>query len=169
MTNDNRADLRILGSLREENGRGTIHVEDVYPTDIDDMWSAISEPERLRRWLVDVQGDTAIGASFTARFTSGWEGDGRVDVCEAPHRLVVTMSDGGTDSTVTEAILTPEGTGTRLTIEERGLPLDEYRGHGSGWQAHIEDLALYLAGKPTTNWIDRVRELSPTYREMAAK
>ncbi len=34
--------LRILGSLREENGRGVIHVEDVYPTDIDDLWSAIA-------------------------------------------------------------------------------------------------------------------------------
>ncbi|MDQ1547890.1 MAG: hypothetical protein QOH69_2794 [Actinomycetota bacterium] len=167
MTNDKMADLRILGSLREENGRGTIHVEDVYPTDIDDMWSAISQPERLKRWLVDVEGDTAIDGSFTARFTSGWEGNGRVDVCEAPHRLVVTMSDGGDDETVTEATLTTEGSGTRLVIEERGLPLGEYAGHGSGWQAHIEDLALYLAGKDTTNWIDRVRELSPTYRQMA--
>jgi uncharacterized protein YndB with AHSA1/START domain len=167
MTDTNAPDPRILGSLREENGRGVIHVEDVYPTDIDDMWSAISEPERLKRWLVDVEGDTTIGGSFTARFTSGWEGNGRVDVCDAPHRLVVTMSDGGADETVTEATLTAEGAGTRLVIEERGLPLEEYAGHGSGWQAHIEDLALYLAGKQTTNWIDRVRELSPTYRRMA--
>jgi uncharacterized protein YndB with AHSA1/START domain len=169
MTDSNTTDLRILGNIRQENGRGTIHVEDLYPTDIDDMWSAISEPERLRRWLVDVEGDTAIGGSFTARFTSGWEGSGRVDVCDAPHRLVVTMFDEGADETVTEAILTVEGTGTRLVIEERGLPLDEYAGHGSGWQAHIEDLALYLAGKETTNWIDRVRELSPTYLRMIEK
>jgi uncharacterized protein YndB with AHSA1/START domain len=169
MTDSDANDPRILGSLREENGRGVIHVEDVYPTDIDDMWSAISQPERLKRWLVDVEGDTAVGGSFTARFTSGWEGNGRVDVCDAPHRIVVTMSDGGTDETVTEATLTPEGTGTRLVIEERGLPLDEYAGHGSGWQAHIEDLALYLAGKQTTNWIDRVRELSPTYRRMVER
>jgi uncharacterized protein YndB with AHSA1/START domain len=169
MTNENATDLRILGSLREENGRGTVHVEDVYPTDIDDLWSAISEPERLKRWLVEIDGDTAIGGSFTARFTSGWEGNGRVDVCDAPRRLVVTMFEDESDQTVTEAILTTEGSGTRLTIEERGLPLDEYAGHGSGWQAHIEDLALYLAGRPTTNWIDRVRELSPTYRGMAGR
>jgi uncharacterized protein YndB with AHSA1/START domain len=156
---------RILGSLREENGRGVIRVEDVYPTDIDDLWSAVSEPERLKRWLVAIEGDTSIGGSFTARFTSGWEGTGRVDLCDAPHRLLVTTFGEG-DETVMEATLTPEGAGTRLVIEERGLSLEEYPAHGSGWQAHIEDLALYLAGKETSNWIDRARELSPTYKRM---
>jgi uncharacterized protein YndB with AHSA1/START domain len=165
MTDSTSAEPRILGSLREENGRGVIHVEDVYPTDIDDMWSAISQPARLARWLVTVGGDTSIGGSFTASFTSGWEGSGRVDLCDAPHRLVVTTF-GNPDETVMEATLTPEGNGTRLIIEERGVLLDEYAGHGSGWQAHIEDLALYLAGKPTTNWVDRWRELTPSYVRM---
>jgi uncharacterized protein YndB with AHSA1/START domain len=165
VTDNDATDLRILGSLREENGRGVIHVEDVYPTDIDDMWSAISQPARLKRWLVDIEGDTAIGGSFTTRFTSGFEGTGRVDLCDQPHRLVVTMF-GDDDSTVMEATLTPEGAGTRLVIEERGLPLDEYAAHGSGWQAHVEDLALYLAGKEASNWLDRARQLSPAYRRM---
>jgi uncharacterized protein YndB with AHSA1/START domain len=165
MTESKTTEPRILGSLREENGRGVIHVEDVYPTDIDDMWSAITRPERLKRWLVTVEGDISIGGSFTVNFTSGWEGTGRVDLCEAPHHLMVTTFDN-LDETVMEATLTPEGDGTRLVIEERGVPLDEYAGHGSGWQAHIEDLALYLAGKPTTNWVDRWRELSPTYERM---
>jgi uncharacterized protein YndB with AHSA1/START domain len=166
MTERKTNELRILGSLREENGRGVVHVEDVYATDIDDLWSALSEPERLKRWLAVVEGDTSIGGSFSARFTSGWEGTGRVDLCEAPNRLVVTtFSD--TDETVMEATLTPEGTGTRLVIEERGLPLDEYAAHGSGWQAHIEDLALHLADKAPSNWADRARELSPTYKRMA--
>jgi hypothetical protein len=143
---------RVLGSLRAADGRAIIHVEDVYPTDIDDMWSAITEPDRLARWLVTIEGDTSIGGSFTAHFTSGWEGPGRVDVCEPPHRLRVT--------------LTPEGDGTRLVIEERGILLEDALFHGAGWQAHIEDLALYLAGKDTSNWEDRWKQLVPTYREM---
>jgi uncharacterized protein YndB with AHSA1/START domain len=166
MTETNSEARRILGSMREQDGRAVIHVEDVYPTDIDDLWTAVSQPERLKRWLTTVDGDTSIGGSFTASFTSGWTGTGRVDVCDAPHRLVVTTFGDDEDSTVMEATLTPEGNGTRLVIEERGLPLENALWHGAGWQAHIEDLALYLAGSETTNWKDRWNELVPTYREL---
>jgi uncharacterized protein YndB with AHSA1/START domain len=159
---------RILGSLRKEDGLGVVHVEDVYPTDIDDLWSAITEPARLARWLVAVEGDLRVGGEFTATFTSGWEGVGRVDVCEAPHRLeVTTWSDEDAPGIIT-ADLSEEDGGTRLVIEENGLPLDVYFYHGSGWQTHIEDLAAYLAGRETSDWGARARELSSAYREMAA-
>ncbi|HEX4059015.1 MAG TPA: SRPBCC family protein [Galbitalea sp.] len=157
---------RILGSLREENGAGVVHVEDVYDTDIDDLWSAITDPARLARWVVKVDGDLRVGGEFTVLFTSSWEGVGRVDVCEAPHHVrITTWSDedapGAIDATLTEVT-----GGTRLVIEEDGLPLDEYLYHGSGWQTHIEDLAAYLAGRPVSDWGARARELTPAYRKM---
>jgi uncharacterized protein YndB with AHSA1/START domain len=165
MTDSDVADHRVLGSLRKADGRAIIHVEDVYPTDIDELWSAVSQPERLKRWLVTVEGDISIGGSFTASFTSGWEGTGRVDVCDAPHRLLITTF-GNPDETVMEATLTPEGDGTRLVIEERGILIEDAPFHGAGWQAHIEDLALYLSGKSTSNWEDRWKSLVPTYQEL---
>jgi uncharacterized protein YndB with AHSA1/START domain len=157
----------ILGRLRAENGKGVVHVEDFYPTDIDDLWSAITDPARLSRWIVDVSGDLRPGGTFTASFRSGWEGVGRVEICEAPRRLVVNTSGEGSDETTMEANLTPEGSGTRLVIEERGLPLEHYADHGAGWQAHIEDLAAYIAGRPTSVWSERWRELTPAYEEIA--
>jgi uncharacterized protein YndB with AHSA1/START domain len=159
--------MRILGNLREENGAGVVHVEDVYDTNIEDLWSAISEPARLARWVVTVDGDLRVGGEFSATFTSGWEGVGRVDVCDAPHHLRVTTWSEDDAPGVIEATLVEEGAGTRLVIEESGLPLDVYFFHGSGWQTHIEDLASYLAGRETSNWGARARELSPVYREMA--
>jgi uncharacterized protein YndB with AHSA1/START domain len=169
MTETSPTTPRILGSLREENGRGVVHLEDVYPTDIDDLWSAVSEPERLKRWLVEVSGDTSAGQTFAARFTSGWDGRLRVDVCDAPHNLLVTaFDDEYSTETVMEATLTPEGAGTRLVIEERGLPLDYYADHGSGWQAHFEDLAAYLAGDEASDWEARWKSLTPSYRKMVA-
>jgi uncharacterized protein YndB with AHSA1/START domain len=158
---------RILGSLREENGTGVVHVEDVYPTNIEDLWSAITEPARLARWLVTVDGDLRVGGEFSATFTSGWEGVGRVDACNAPHQLIVTTWSEDATPGVIEATLVEEGAGTRLIIEENGLPLDEYMFHGSGWQTHIEDLAACLAGRETSDWGARARELSPVYIEMA--
>jgi uncharacterized protein YndB with AHSA1/START domain len=157
---------RILGGMRRiDEKRGAVRVEDVYETDIGDLWSAITEPDRLARWVATVEGDLRVGGVVHARFTSSWEGPGRIDVCDEPNRLVVTMEPGTDDEAVIEALLTAEGERTRLVVEERGLPLDELYKHGAGWQAHIEDLARYLAGSSST-WKARWEELSPAYQSL---
>ncbi|HEV7204042.1 MAG TPA: SRPBCC family protein [Jatrophihabitans sp.] len=158
---------RIIGTMhRIDDKRGAVRMEDVYDTGIDDLWAALTEPDRLARWIGDVDGDLQLGGTFEARFTSTWEGPGRVDVCDHPHRLVVTLEPGTADETVIEAALTPEGDKTRLIIEERGLPLDNLAAHGAGWQAHGEDLARHLAGDAGPQWKARWDELSPTYQAM---
>jgi uncharacterized protein YndB with AHSA1/START domain len=113
---------RILGALRSiDDCKGAVRVHDLYATDIDDLWSALTEPERLARWIADVEGDLSLGGSFNARFTSTWEGPGRVDICDPPQRLLLTMNPDQDDETVIEATLTAENGGTRLVVEERGL------------------------------------------------
>jgi uncharacterized protein YndB with AHSA1/START domain len=133
----------------------------------DDLWSAITEPERLARWIADVEGDLSVGGEFNPRFTSSWEGPARVDVCEPPHRLLLTMNPGQEDETFIEALLNAEAAGTRLVIEERGLPISELASHGAGWQAHIEDLVALLSGRDRADWRSRWSELAPSYRELA--
>jgi uncharacterized protein YndB with AHSA1/START domain len=158
---------RILGTMRRlDDSRGAVRVEDVYATDVIDLWSAITEPDRLARWIATVEGEFRIGGTVQARFTSTWAGPGRIDVCDAPNRLVVTMEPGTDDEAVIEAVLTAEGDGTRLVIEERGLPLDVLYKHGAGWQAHIEDLGRHLAGDSST-WKTRWEELTPAYESLA--
>ncbi|MDR7254349.1 uncharacterized protein YndB with AHSA1/START domain [Nocardioides sp. BE266] len=155
--------MRTLGTLhRLDDQRGAVRVEDVYATDIDDLWQACTDPDRLVRWIADVSGEMAVGGSFTARFTSGWEGSGRVDVCERPHRLLVTTwEDESPDQESTiEAILTSVDGGTRLVIEERGMPVDQLAAYGAGWQVHAEDLASHVAGRERdadeARWVDMV-------------
>ncbi len=157
----------LVGSVYAEDGAGTVRVEDVFDTHVDDLWDAITDPDSLARWVVTVGRDLGPGGSFTAAFTSGWEGTGRVDVCDAPHRLLLTMDPGSTDQTQIEAWLTPDGDRTRLVVEERGLPLDRAPDHGAGWQAHLEDLRAYLEGRATSGWHDRWQELRPDYRGVA--
>jgi uncharacterized protein YndB with AHSA1/START domain len=167
MSNDTRADKHVVGTLRSVDGTGVVRMEDRYDTGIDDLWSALTEPQRLARWIADVEGDLRVGGEFQANFTSGWEGSGRVDLCEPPRRLRVTMSPGQKDQTVIEAELVAEGDQTSLAVEERGLPLDELAAHGAGWQAHVEDLAAHLAGRERADWRTRWSELTPSYREQA--
>jgi uncharacterized protein YndB with AHSA1/START domain len=168
MTEATRTKARIVGTLRPVDGTGVVRMEGRYDTDIDDLWSALTEPERLARWIVEVAGDLQVGGEFSASFTSSWEGVGRIDVCERPNRLLVTMSPGTADETVIEAELNGDGEQTMLVIEERGLPLDVYADHGAGWQAHVEDLDTHLAGRERTDWQARWTELMPSYREQAA-
>src|SRR5579863_4419012 len=83
MTSNARGGTRILGSLRSADGKGVVRMEDRYDTDIDDLWSALTGPRRLARWLGEVEGDLRLGGEFRARFfASGWEGTGRVEACE---------------------------------------------------------------------------------------
>ena len=153
----------LAGSLRAVDGKAVVRMEDSFDTDIDDLWSALTDPQRLAAWIARVEGDLRLGGEFRASFTSGWEGPGRVDVCDPPRRLIVTMSQEQEDPTVIAAELTPDGDQTRLVVEERGLPLGEAAAHGAGWQAHIEDLAAHLAGRTHADWRTRWAELTPAY------
>jgi len=153
----------LVGSLYAAGSKAVVRMEDSFDTDIDDLWSAITEPERLARWIGTVEGDLRLGGEFRASFTSSYEGSGRVDVCDPPRRLRVTFDPGQDDQTVLEAELSADGDGTRLVVEERGFPLDNAAGYGAGWQAHIEDLAAHLTGRPPADWRTRWAELKPAY------
>lgn len=159
-----------IGTLREEDGRGVVRMEDRFATDTADLWAALTDPSRLARWIAVLDGEPRLGGTVRARFTSTWEGTLRVDECEPGRRLLVTStSDDPEDGeTVIEAVISADGTGTRLVIEERGLPLPSIADHGAGWQAHVEDLRALLEGRPAADWPERWSALAPDYRELAA-
>jgi uncharacterized protein YndB with AHSA1/START domain len=155
---------RTLSTIRPEAGHATVHVEDVYDTTVDDLWSAVTVPERLARWIAEVDGDLRVGGTFRIRFTSGWEGTGEVVSCEPPHRLRVSNRETDGSSTVLEAVVTAEGDRARLVVEEHGLPLDGAEPYAAGWQVHLEDLGAVLAGRERSDWSARWRQLIPSYR-----
>ena len=126
----------ILGSLRSEDGKGVVRIEDRFHIDIVDLWSAITDPGRLVRWYGQVEGDLRPGGAFRLYLESDdWGGAGRVEACEPPRRLMVTTRE--TDESwrkgrgaepfdeVIEATLTADGDQSVLVVEVRGLPLDK--------------------------------------------
>jgi uncharacterized protein YndB with AHSA1/START domain len=156
--------MRTTGTMRAlDETRGAVRVEDIYNTDIEDLWEACTTPERLVRWIAEVSGDLLVGSTVQAAFTSTWAGPARIEVCDRPHHLLLTMDPGTEDESELEAWLTEEGDTTRLVVEERGLPLDRLHLHASGWQAHFEDLARSLAGSPPA-WEACWNELAPVYK-----
>ncbi len=153
-----------------DDTRGAVRAEDVYDTDIEDLWDACTNPERLARWIAEVTGDLRVGGTVDAVFTSSWTGASRIDVCEAPHHLLLTTEADGEEGEL-EAWLTAEGSRTRLVVEERGLPVGRLPFYSAGWQAHLEDLATSLttdapvhdgwsSQAPATDWYARWSELT---------
>jgi uncharacterized protein YndB with AHSA1/START domain len=176
MTSDANERGRILGSLRSADGKGVVRIEDRYDTDLDDLWAAITNPDRLARWWGVVEGDLRPGGAF--RLSAEWDGTGRVDVCEPPRLLRVTIRESDEsyrkgrgvppfDSSI-EATLTPEGDQAILIIEVRGMPLDKIAFYGVGWQIHAENLAVHLAGHERGDTEARWDELVPPYQVLAA-
>jgi len=163
------SNTRILGSLRSADGTGVVRIEDRFDTDIDDLWSVLTDPSRLARWIGEVEGDLRLGGEFRFRFfASGSEGTGRVDECDPRRRLLLTMALGQPDEDVIEATLTADGDQTILVWEERGMPLDQLAAYGAGVQIHVEDLAAHLAGRERVNAKARWGELIPAYQDLAA-
>jgi uncharacterized protein YndB with AHSA1/START domain len=171
MTSNARGDGRILGSLGSAEGKGIVRMEDRFDTDIDDVWSALTDPSRLAVWYGEVEGDLRLGGEYRARlFASGWEGTGRVEACEPRKRLHVRIKDADEpDEQVIEAMLTADGDQTIVVWEERGMPLDLLSAYGAGVQIHVEDLADHLAGRERRDDAKaRWDELHPAYQALAA-
>jgi uncharacterized protein YndB with AHSA1/START domain len=172
MTSNAPGGRRILGSLRSADGKGIVRMEDRFDTDIDDLWSALTDPRRLARWHSQVEGDLRLGGEFH-RISSDGEGTGRVDACEPPRRLLVTLRDadpqpGQPEETVIEATLTADGDQTLLVVEERGLPLPLLAAYGAGVQIHVENLADHIAERELGDTEARWDELLPAYQDLAA-
>ena len=162
--------VRLLGTLRAADGKGIVRLEDRFQTDIGDLWSAVTDPQRLARWLGDVEGDLRLGGEFRARyFASGWEGTGRVEACEPPHRLLLRTSSPDEPDGVVDVTLAASGDETILVIEDRGVPLKQIASYGAGDQIHVEDLAAYLAGGERCDARARWKELHPAYQQLAAE
>ena len=90
MTDHAPTDGRILGSLRSADGSGVVRIEDRFPTSVDDLWAALTDPARLARWYGQVDGDLRLGGTFrTYVVASELEATGRVEACEAPRHLLV--------------------------------------------------------------------------------
>jgi uncharacterized protein YndB with AHSA1/START domain len=172
-------DGRILGHLRSADGAGVVRVEDRYDTDINDLWSALTDPGRLARWYGQVEGDLRPGGQFRLHVEDAdSDATGRVEVCENPQRFLVTTRETEESyrrgqgvppyDEALEVTLSTDNGQTDLVIEVRGMPLDSVAFYGAGWQIHAENLAAYIAGRECDEGGARWDQLVPAYQALAA-
>lgn len=171
MTANTPEGQRILGTLRSEDGVGVVRIEDRFDVDMDEVWAALTDPQRLARWYGDVEGELKAGGEFHCRvFASGWQGTSRVTVCDPPRRFaLVSKESGDLNESAVEVTLTADEGKTTIVYEHRGIPLELLFAYGAGEQIHVEDLGNHLAGHGRDTDQGRWAALEPAYRELAAK
>ena len=114
-----------------------------YDAAIEDVWDALTNPERIPRWFLPVTGDLRVGGRYQLQGNAG----GTVERCDRPHRVAVTWEFGG-DVTWLELRLTEASEGTVLELAHTAY-VDPQRwtefgpgAVGVGW-----DLSLYGLGE----------------------
>ena len=91
-----------------------------YPTDIADLWDAITEKERIPRWFAPVEGDLTLGGKYQIKGNAG----GTVTACDPPRSFALTWEFGGGVSWVEVELAEAGDDRTRLTLRHIA-PLDD--------------------------------------------
>lgn len=131
---------------KESTAGAVLTISQVYPTDVDDLWDAIVDQQRLARWFGKVGGDFRVGGTYEVEGNAS----GTILACNAPTDFSATWDFAGGTSDI-RVRLTPEGDGTRFTLEHSAdVPYEFYDvfgpgATGVGWDQALLGLAAYIA------------------------
>ena len=138
------------GQVTEEPGGGRrLEFRRSWPDPIEDVWSALTDDERLARWIGSYEGPRGTGARGAFTMTQEAE-PAREEVtiveCDPPRRLVLEWTaelrwrveldlaarDGGTELRFTQVLATPDGASDIAT----------------GWHWYLDKLEAGVTGGP---------------------
>jgi uncharacterized protein YndB with AHSA1/START domain len=139
---------RALGTRTLEAGEARVQtISQVYDTDLDDMWDVVTNPSRIARWFVPVEGELKLGGHYQLTGNAG----GTVTSCEPPRGYAATWEFGEMVSWV-EVRLTSEGPDrTRFELEHVAHVDEEMwqqfgpGATGLGWDSGFWGLAKHLS------------------------
>lgn len=123
-----------------------------YATSVDDLWDAVTNPERLQRWFLPITGDLEQGGRYQLQGNAG----GTIQECDRPQFLSITWEFGGGMSWV-ELRLTRQGDNEARFSLTHICPVDDHwrqygpGATGVGWDLGLLGLAAYFSGKVLTH------------------
>jgi uncharacterized protein YndB with AHSA1/START domain len=137
---------RVVALERDGQPARAVVLARTYETSVEDLWDALTNPERLPRWFAPVTGDFKLGGRYQVEGNAG----GTVTECEPPKYFALTWEFGGGVSWVDVRIAQTGPGVSRLTLTHTApiSPHWEQFGPGAvgvGWELGLLGLALYLA------------------------
>lgn len=119
-----------------------------YDAAVEDVWDAVTDPDRVKRWFLPLKGDLRVGGTFQLEGNAG----GEILNCEPPRLLKVTF--GGPTSIVELRLASQDQDAERTRLElEHTVPIEIAQSGagalyvGPGWDGALMGLGLFLRGE----------------------
>jgi uncharacterized protein YndB with AHSA1/START domain len=136
-----------------------------YDAERADVWDALTDPDRISRWMMPISGDLRVGGTFSLEGNAS----GEILTCDEPDHLVITF---GGPTSIVDLRLTTEGEQTLLSFDH-SVPLALAGGAagalyvGPGWDGALLALGLYLSGEVAADPVAAAN--SPEGQEFCAR
>jgi uncharacterized protein YndB with AHSA1/START domain len=161
---ESRQDER-LGQVTEVPDGVRLQFRRSWPDPIEDVWAALTEPDRTARWIGTYEGERRIGATGTFTMTHEEQPVGEpvtIVECSPPHRLVVEWATE--EGWRVQLDLTREGDQTVLLFTQVFAAGTEVVDYVLGWHWYLDKFDAEVSGRPQPgNWDTFLAETGPAY------
>jgi len=147
-------DPQDLGAVESDGSTHHLRFERFLAHSIEDVWAAVSEPDRLARWLAAAALEPRVGGTVELRWLNTEDGGepvtarGTVTAWQPPHVVEYDTDVHGR----LRFELSPVEDGTRLVFTvDITMPPEHLLKNVAGWHVHLEHLEDVLAGA-TIDW-----------------
>jgi uncharacterized protein YndB with AHSA1/START domain len=140
---------RQVGTRVLEAGEArTVTIIRTYATDVEDVWDACTNPERIARWFMPIECDLRLNGRYQLQGNAG----GTIERCDPPRSFAATWEYGGDVSWIEVRLSPAEAGATRFELEHIAH-VDDARWSefgpgavGVGWDLGLMGLSLHLVG-----------------------
>jgi uncharacterized protein YndB with AHSA1/START domain len=155
----------------EPDGRQRLEFRRSWPDPIEDVWTALTEPDRLARWIGTYDGERVVGGTGTFTMTHEKEQGGgepmRIVECDPPQRLVVQWV--GQEDWRLEVALARDDDRTVLTFRQWFAADADVRDFAGGWHWYLDKFDAEVSGRPDPGeWDAFWAEVGPGYGAASA-
>lgn len=131
-----------------------------YPDPVEEVWAAITESERLGRWIGTWTGEPRVGGTVTFVMTGEVDAGGEVDeptevrilACDPPRHLAIELPAGEDRSWYLDLTVEARDAGAVLVFAQRLVEGQSHEDVDAGWRWYLDRLGASLADTPMPEW-----------------
>lgn len=153
----------IFGRLRLGPGGAAVRFEWRYAAAADRVWAALTEPDRVARWLAPISGEQVVGGAIRVDFGAGAVASVLIRECRPGRSMVLEWVFPDGLATPLRVELRREHDATVLAVDHSNFPASPAE-CAAAWQVYLGQLAAELSDRPvTTVYGTELAELLPHY------
>ena len=141
----NAVERSVSSPEREGKPAHAVTLSRSYPTTVEDLWDAVTNPDRIPRWFLPVSGDLEPDGRYRLEGNAG----GRITECEPLSHFALTWEFGDDVSWVKINVSQDEDSRARLSLTHTMRHSEDRDVYGAGatgigWELGLVGLNLYL-------------------------